>query len=239
MVSAFNIQAIFFRTTIAILLVVVVLAELEHKSNNIISNDNNRNLDTSSKKYHQKQNNRFLQVNQSSDDNEKAIQIQSRPKEINVDPRSTYNEKFMALMSSPCRPEYDGFFGATSGEPTRIRYGFQLEVQPFSVIMDILDVIEDRIVDSILMNTFPEMCGLRRTRRTEDEDEGSPVDPIRWVEYGRRSGEETNGREEESRRSLAHVDGHPSGFRFLKFEEVGKLYIVEYRNKIISRSVFE
>ena len=88
--------------------------------------------------------------------------------------------------------------------------------------MDILDVIEDRIVDSILMNTFPEMCGLRQTRRVEDEE--SPQEPIRSMEYGRRSGEETNGREEELRRSLAHADGHPSGFRFLKFEEVGKLY---------------
>jgi hypothetical protein len=222
MVNSFNIQMIFFRSIVAILLVVVVLAEFEHKSNINISNENNRNLEISNKKYNQKQHNRFLQVNQSSDDNEKAIQIQSRPKEINVDPRSTYNEKFMALMSSPCRPEYDGFFGATSGEPTRIQYGFQLEVQPFSVIMDILDVIEDRIVDSILMNTFPEMCGLRRTRRAEDEE--SPQDPIRWVEYDRRSGEETNGCKEELRRSLAHADGHPSGFRFLKFEEVGKLY---------------
>ena len=222
MVNFSSIQMIFFRATIAILLVVVVLAEFEHRSSINISSENNHNLEISNKKHSQRQNNRILQVNQSSNGNEKAIQIQSRPKEINVDPRSTYNEKFMALMSSPCRPEYDGFFGATSGEPTRIQYGFQLEVQPFSVIMDILDVIEDRIVDSILMNTFPEMCGLRQTRRAEDEE--SPQEPIRSMEYGRRSGEETNGREEELRRSLAHADGHPSGFRFLKFEEVGKLY---------------
>jgi len=83
--------------------------------------------------------------------------------------------------------------------------------------MDILDIIEDKIVDSILQSSFPEMCGLRRARKTEELSrklfrrlKDSP------------SGEMSKPRDEESRRSLAHVDGHPSGFRFLKFEEVGK-----------------
>jgi hypothetical protein len=117
------------------------------------------------------------------------------PREINVDPRSTYNENFMALMDSPCRPEYDGFFGATSGDPIRLQYGFKVEVQPLSAIMDILDTIEDKIVDSILQSSFPEMCGLHRARKTQESSQN---------------------------RALGHVDGHPSGFRFLKFEEVGE-----------------
>jgi len=190
MVNTFNVQVFFFCTIIVPLLVIVVSA---------ISIDN-RDFDTSNKN-NDERNSRFLQVNQLLDNNEKAIQIQNTPKEINVDPRSTYNEKFMALMSSPCRPEEDGFFGATSGEPTRIQYGFQFEVKPFSVIMDILDVIEDKIVDSILMNTFPEMCGLRRTRKVEES-------PFEIFQGGKDSP------------SIQTGGGHPSGFRFFRFEEV-------------------
>lgn len=123
---------------------------------------------------------------------EEEVKLANAPQEINVDPRSTYNENFMALMNSPCRPEYDGFFGATSGDPVLLQYGFEVEVQPLSSIMEILNTIEDKIVDSILQSSFPEMCGLHRARKTQEL------------------------------RSLAHSEGHASGFRFLKFEEVGK-----------------
>jgi hypothetical protein len=105
----------------------------------------------------------------------------SSPIELNVDAKSTYNDKFMALMKSPCRPEYDGFFGATYGVPVQMQYGFRLETMPLSSIMDMLDVIEDKLVDDILQSSFPEMCGYRR-------------------------------------RQLSHA----IGFRFLKFQEVGK-----------------
>jgi len=141
---------------------------------------------------------------------EKEFHIRNTPKEINVDPRSTYDEKFMALMSSPCRPEYDGFFGATSGDPIRIQYGFQLEVQPLSAIMDILDSIEDKIVDSVLQSSFPEMCGLQHTRNGKE--------PPRKLSVP----EKSKNRDKQVIRSLSGVDGHPSGFRFLKFEEVEK-----------------
>ena len=133
---------------------------------------------------------RFLRSDQSDHAEGKELQMIIAPKEIDVDPLSTYNEKFMALMNSPCRPEYDGFFGATSGDPVHVQYGFKVEVQPLSAIMDILDAIEDKIVDSILQSSFPGMCGLHRT--------------------------------ENSNRSLVQNNGHPSGFRFLKFEEVGE-----------------
>jgi hypothetical protein len=73
----------------------------------------------------------------------------SAPIELNVDAKSTYNDKFMALMKSPCRPEYDGYFGATHGTPVELQYGFRLETMPLSSIMDMLDVIEDIGVASL------------------------------------------------------------------------------------------
>jgi len=145
------------------------------------------------------------------------IQVENAPKEIDVDPLSTYNEKFMALMSSPCRPEYDGFFGATSGDPIRIQYGFKVEVEPLSAIMDILDTIEDKIVDSILQSSFPEMCGLHRARKTEESSQ-TPVDILQ----DRNQDVKLVTHIDEPKRSLVRVEGHPSGFRFLKFEEVDK-----------------
>ena len=133
-------------------------------------------------------------------DHEQMMIFQGSPQEINVDPRSTYNEKFMALMNSPCRPEVDGFFGATSGDPVRVQYGFQLEIEPLSDVMNLLDVIEDKIVDSILSNAFPNMCGFRRrTKEVVGDDNGY-----------------------DASRSLEHYKAHPSGFRFMKFDEVGK-----------------
>ena len=136
------------------------------------------------------------------------LHIKNAPKEIDVDPRSTYNDKFMALMRSPCRPEYDGFFGATSGDPTRIQYGFKVEIEPLSAIMEILDTIEDKIVDKILQYSFPDSCGLHRARKTQESFQTLP----KRVPH-----------DEDPARSLAHIIGHPSGFRFLKFEEVGKM----------------
>lgn len=139
-------------------------------------------------------------------EHENMLQVQNMPEEINVDPRSTYNEKFMALMNSPCRPESDGFFGATSGEATRIQYGFELEIEPLSDIMKLLDVMEDKVVDAILMNTFPEMCGLRR--RLEVEGTTTTRHLARNSNL-------------QSSRTLAHKEGHPSGFHFMSFQEVG------------------
>jgi hypothetical protein len=72
-------------------------------------------------------------------------------------------------MNSTCRPESDGYFGATSGDSIRIQYGFELEIEPLSDILTLLDVLEDVVVDAILTNTFPEMCGLRRHRRQTKE----------------------------------------------------------------------
>jgi hypothetical protein len=58
---------------------------------------------------------------------------QSLPDEINVDPRSTYNEKFMALMNSPCRPESDGYFGATRVIPFGFNTGLNWKSNRYQI----------------------------------------------------------------------------------------------------------
>ena len=88
--------------------------------------------------------------------------INTRPMELNVDVKETYNNKFMALIESVCRPEPDGYFGATFGEPMMIHYGFKLETEPLANVMGLLDIVEDKIVDIILQNAFPQVCGFRR-----------------------------------------------------------------------------
>jgi hypothetical protein len=191
----------------------LLLAVLINDSNAMIGLENVE-LRSDRKQEH----NRALRSEQIDNTDGKELEIKNTPKELNVDPRSTYNEKFMALMNSPCRPEYDGFFGATSGEPIRIQYGFQVEVQPLSAIMDILEAIEDKIVDSILQISFPETCGLQRARKTQElsrillersKERNLGIKPLYPPSKNRK-------------RSLDHIDGHPSGFRFLKFEEVEK-----------------
>ena len=93
------------------------------------------------------------------------------PKEIDVEAKATYDEGYMALMRSPCRPEHDGYFGSTSRQPIEIQYGFQMETTPLAHIQGILEVVEDFVVDEVLVNIFPHMCGYRRRDEvTEAED---------------------------------------------------------------------
>lgn len=86
----------------------------------------------------------------------------NEPEELNVDAKTSFNDQFMTDMHSSCRPEKDGYFGSTSGDPSRLTFGFRLETKPLSSIVDILDLVEDRIVDSVLSESFPELCGFRR-----------------------------------------------------------------------------
>jgi hypothetical protein len=160
--------------------------------------------------------NRLLQLFEKNDHNQ-MMALKNLPQEINVDAKLTYNDKFMPMMTSSCRPEVDGFFGATSGEPLRIQYGFQIETEPLSQVRNILDFIEDRIVDSILINTFPIMCGPHRRHRRHLQVEEEHHNGLSVVNENGIVGHDNN-----QQRSLAHVDSHPSGFRFVKFEEVGK-----------------
>lgn len=128
---------------------------------------------------------RFLRSDQSNNASGKQVHSLITPEEINVDPLSTYNDKFMTLMKSPCRPELDGFFGATSGEAVRVEYQFRAEVQPLSAIMDILDAIEDKIVDSILQSSFPEMCGLGQNSSLHTNEHPSGFRFFKFEEAGK------------------------------------------------------
>lgn len=81
------------------------------------------------------------------------------PEELNVNAKDTFNTDFMKDMFSSCRPEKDGYFGSTYGEPVRLSYGFRIETKPLSSIVDMIDLVEDRIVDKILSESFPNLCG--------------------------------------------------------------------------------
>lgn len=83
----------------------------------------------------------------------------SAPEELNVNAKDSFNKNFMKDMKSSCRPEKDGYFGSTYGEPVRLTYGFRIETKPLSSIVDMIDLIEDRIVDSVLSKAFPTLCG--------------------------------------------------------------------------------
>lgn len=88
----------------------------------------------------------------------------NQPEEYNVDAQKTYDADFMKDMASSCRPEHDGYFGSTFGGQARLQYGFRLETKPLSSIEDMLDLVEDKIVDGVLSNSFPDICGFTRRR---------------------------------------------------------------------------
>ena len=122
----------------------------------------------------------------------KLRQANDAPEEFDVDASATYDSEFMGLMNSPCRPEHDGYFGATSGFPTEIHYGFKIETLPLASITNMLDIVEDRVVDGLIATSFPSLCGFRRRQLESESDR-------------RLSGESTTG---------------ATGFWFSKFSEV-------------------
>jgi hypothetical protein len=69
-----------------------------------------------------------------------------------------------ADMISPCKPERDGYFGSTSGHPTMIQYGFELEsiINRSADITDALDAIREHVIDVILSYSFPTICPWNR-----------------------------------------------------------------------------
>jgi hypothetical protein len=83
-------------------------------------------------------------------------------------PRST-DKTFR--MSTPCHPEADGYFGGTSGQPVILKYGFLMETAIHGDIHTALQVIDEFVMDSILSNTFPEVCGDKR-RLSETNESG-------------------------------------------------------------------
>ena len=73
-----------------------------------------------------------------------------------------YENQQLQFMSSPCRPETDGYFGSTSGTPLEIQYGFEMETEDEENLEYLLEEIQEQIVDVILSTSFPNLCGYRR-----------------------------------------------------------------------------
>lgn len=84
----------------------------------------------------------------------------SKPHERNVVP--LYDTTQLQFMSSPCRPENDGYFGSTSGTPLEIQFGFELETEDEENVEFLLEEIQEQVVDVVLSTTFPNLCGYRR-----------------------------------------------------------------------------
>jgi hypothetical protein len=82
-----------------------------------------------------------------------------------------------ADMISPCKPERDGYFGSTSGNPTVIQYGFEIEsiIHGSTDIADALDAIRERMMDVILSYTFPTICTLDRDLSTTNSNRTSLI----------------------------------------------------------------
>lgn len=87
----------------------------------------------------------------------------SKPHERNVVP--LYDTTQLQFMSSPCRPENDGYFGSTSGTPLEIQFGFELETEDEENVEFLLEEIQEQVVDVVLSTTFPNLCGYRRRER--------------------------------------------------------------------------
>ncbi|GAX23362.1 hypothetical protein FisN_15Lh077 [Fistulifera solaris] len=81
-----------------------------------------------------------------------------------------------ALVASSCRPEIDGFFGGTSsklGSPVQFDYVFQIESVESADLNKALVVIYDRVIDSILSDSFPSICSVPDRRLQKKADENS------------------------------------------------------------------
>lgn len=65
------------------------------------------------------------------------------------------------LMVSPCRPEIDGYFGATAGEPVILEYAFSMDSYENANIDDALEHVREYVMDLIAGAVFPKTCKSR------------------------------------------------------------------------------
>jgi hypothetical protein len=65
------------------------------------------------------------------------------------------------LMASPCRPEKDGYFGGTYGDPAILQYAFAMESRMNVDISKALFVIHGYVMDVTVATTFPTVCSSR------------------------------------------------------------------------------
>ena len=78
-----------------------------------------------------------------------------------------------ALMQSPCRPEENGYFGATYGIPSKIGYEFEVEARPGANLEQAVLVVQEHLMDVTLSITFPTICsyegdGKPPAKKTQD-----------------------------------------------------------------------
>ena len=88
--------------------------------------------------------------------------MNDKPIEMDVDAMATYRSKSLAVGGG-CRPESDGYFGATSGPPSIIGYGFTMETTPLGSVKLIAEAIGDMITDAMLASAFPQICAFTIT----------------------------------------------------------------------------
>lgn len=77
------------------------------------------------------------------------------------------------LMQSPCRPEEDGYFGATYGIPSKILYEFEMETRAGADIDYAVEIVQEHLMDVVLSVTFPSICsyegdGRPPAKKTQD-----------------------------------------------------------------------
>ena len=84
-----------------------------------------------------------------------------------------FHNTISELMQSPCRPEENGYFGATYGIPSKIVYEFEMESRPGSKIDHASLVVQEHLMDVVLSVTFPTICsyegdGRPPAKKTQD-----------------------------------------------------------------------
>lgn len=67
-----------------------------------------------------------------------------------------------ALMLSPCRPEKDGYFGGTYGDPAVLQYAFEMETDVNNAeTSEALATVREHVMDVTVAATFPAVCSFR------------------------------------------------------------------------------
>jgi hypothetical protein len=73
-----------------------------------------------------------------------------------------------SLMQSSCRPEQNGYFGGTFGIPIQLEYGFEMEAYAVANFDHALEAVREHIIDALVSETFPNVCGLDRRRQMKE-----------------------------------------------------------------------